>query len=516
MDTSHKTNKDIQISSSNKRLIKNSLALYLRSFLSLAISLYTSRVVLISLGAGDFGIYNVVAGFVSLVIFMNNTLAGSASRFLSFEIGKIGTKDLKRVFTSILTIHFLFAIIMGMILESFGMWFVANKLIIPLERVEAAKMILHFSTVSATLTILMVPANALLIAHERMNVFAYLGLFQVFFKLIIALLLTRITGDSLVIYGVLLLISSFISFCLYHLYCQRKFDEYILRIKFDREKQKEMFAYTGWGIIGSFANMMKLQGVNMLLNMFFGPVVNAARGIAMQINSAIATLVTSFTQALNPQIVKNYAANQIDRVISLVSRGSRLSFYLLLIVSLPILFNTEAILNLWLVNVPDGTIVFTRLIIINSLIECFAQAIGTAFQATGKIKVYQIAIGSVLLLNVPLSYIALKIGYPAYITLFVSIFLASLMSVVRVLLLKKLIPGLKVKLFIYSVYIKSIIITVITVSIYVFLQKIYNIDGLIISSILLVVISICSIMFIGLDTTERKIIYNILKQRKRM
>lgn len=499
----------------NKRIAKNTGMLYIRMMLTMLISLYTSRIVLKILGIEDFGIYNVVGGVVTMFVFLRGALGAASSRYLAFELGRNDIPKLKKVFRSAFTIHVLFALIILLFLETVGLWFVNHKLVIPAERLHAANWIYQFSIFSSIISIIQIPLTASIIAHERMNIYAWLGIFDVVMKLVIVLFLNYSGFDKLITYGFLMTVVSGLLFLVYHFYCKRKFIEYILHFIFEKDLLKEMLQYSGWNFIGSFATIMKLQGINILLNIFFGPSVNAARGIAYQVNNAVNSFTQNFTTAINPQIIKNYANDEIDRMISLLFRGTKFSYFLLLFLSLPTILETEFILDLWLVDVPDYAIIFTRLIIINSLLESFTFVLGVSIQATGKIKWYQLIVGGCLLLNLPISYLFLKMGYPPQTTLFISIVLAFISLMLRVVLIKMQIPALPVKKLFYSVFTIAALVTIVSISAPLSIECLsipvgwtkfiyVTVSGLISTSV--------AIWLLGLTKVERKFIVGLIRK----
>lgn len=497
-------------SENNKRIAKNTGMLYIRMMLTMLISLYTSRIVLKVLGVEDYGIYNVVGGVVSMFSFIKNSLSKANSRHLAYELGKKDMNQLKKVYRSALTIQLLIALFILVILETVGLWFVNYKLNIPDERIVAANWIYQFSIIATIFSILQVPYNASIIAHEKMKIYAYLGIFDVVMKLIIVFLITISGIDKLVTYGFLMLIVSVLLFFIYDFYSRKHFEEYSIKPIYEKTLFKELLGYSGWNFIGSFGNILKMQGNNMLLNIFFGPAVNAARGIAYQVNFAVSSFTQNFTTAMNPQIIKYYSSGEIVEMMKMLFRGAKLSFFLLLFLGLPILMETEFILNLWLVDVPEYAVIFTQLVIINSIIESFTFVMATTVQATGKIKWYQIFVGGFLILNLPISYYFLRLGYPPQVTLFISISLAIIAAISRVVLIKKQIPQFKQWLFIKKVYLNAAFVTFLAFIPPFFIKQLLNTDWLrfILISTISVISSIISIWTIGLSKDERLFIKN--------
>lgn len=431
----------------NKIIIKNTLFLYFRMILILGVSLYTSRVILKILGVEDFGIYNIVGGVVTMLTFISGAMTSATQRFLSFEIGKKNKEKLIQTFRMSINIHIIITIFIIIISESIGVWFINNYLSINPDRMRAANFVFQYSLLSFCFVIISTPYKANLIAHERMNIFAYISVIDVLLKLGAVLILDYISGDKLTIYSILIsIISVFIFFILY-IYNKLNFTTTSYTVYWSNELFYSLFSYTGWNLFGNMASVGMNQGINIILNIFFGPIINAARAISFQVNSAINGFVTNLQSALSPQIVKSYANNDIYYLENLVLLGSRFSFFLIFFLSLPILLKPNTVLNLWLNNYPPYTSIFCQLILVDSLINSLSGTLMSAFQASGKIKKYQITIGSILLLNIPISYFLLYFGLEATVTFLVSITLSLISLFVRLYLLNKLFPGISVKFY---------------------------------------------------------------------
>ena len=405
----------------NKRIAKNTAMLYFRMLIIMSVSLYTSRIILNTLGVEDFGIYNVVGGFVTMFAFLNNAMSSSTQRFLTVELGRKDYRQLTNVFSMSVNIHFLIAGIIFVLSETVGLWFLNTQLTIPAERIIAANWVYQFSIMALLVSIVSVPYNAIIIAHERMNVFAWISIVEVGLKLLIVFMLQWFGFDKLKLYAVLLFSVSLIIRIIYGIYCRINFSESKFSLHWDKPLFKILISFASWNLWGSLSAVLYNQGINVLLNIFFGPVVNAARAIAYQIRSAVDAFVQNFQMALRPQIIKSYASDDLKYMHQLVFQGAKYSFFLLFILTLPILLETKIILNLWLKTVPDYTVVFTRLVIINILIDVVSGTLMTAAQASGKIKLYQGIVGGLLLLNLPVSYLFLKLGFSPEVTLYISI-----------------------------------------------------------------------------------------------
>lgn len=426
-------------SANNKRIAKNTLLLYVRMLFGMLVSLYTSRVILQTLGVEDYGVYNVVGGVITMFTFLNGAMSSATSRYITFEIGKGNMEQLKKVFSTSLQIHAIIALLIVILGETVGLWFLMNELVIPDGRMDAAMWVYQCSIVSCVVGIMSVPYNADIIAHEKMSAFAYISVLEIILKLAIVYLLVVLPFDKLKVYAILVLMVGLLIRYIYTRYCHKHFEEshYIHRI--DKPLLKEMSSFAGWSFWGNLAGVLYTQGLNMMLNIFFGPVVNAARGIATQIQSVALQFVTNFQMALNPQITKTYASGELDKMHSLMFRSARFSFMLMFFLSLPIMLETNYILTLWLGIVPENTVIFARIIIAISLIYTIANPCVIANQATGKVKVYQAVVGGLLLLILPISYIVLEMGAPAYSVFIVHFCVESVAQFARMYMLRNMI-----------------------------------------------------------------------------
>lgn len=448
----------------NKRIAKNTLLLYVRMLLTMCVSLYTSRVVLNTLGVEDYGIYNVVGGIVAMFSFINGSMSSATQRYITFAIGKNNQERLQTIFSTSLQIHTLIAAITIVLGEVIGLWFLYNKMQIPEGRMDAAFWVLQCSIVSTAVMIISVPYNADIVAHERMSAFAYISILEVVSKLLVVYLLLIFDTDKLTLYAFLILaIQLIIRFCYSH-YCNKHFFETKYKHVWDKALFKEMTSFAGWSMFGNLSTVCFGQGLNMLLNVFFGPVVNAARGISVQVQNAITGFVTNFQMALNPQITKTYARGEMGDMHRLMFRSARFSFFLLFFLSLPVLFETNYILTLWLKTVPDNTTVFLRIIICTSLISTISNPMVIANQATGKVKKYQAVCGTTLIMVLPISYICLKLGMPAYSVFIVHFCMEIVCMFARMIMLRPLI-GIRIRDYLKNIHTR--IITVILVSIIV-------------------------------------------------
>ena len=398
------------INSDNKRIAKNTIFMYFRMLITMTVGLYTSRVVLATLGASDFGLYNVVGGIIVVLASINGTLATGTQRFLSYAIGENNETKLNTVFSTAVLLHLIFAVVLFVIAETIGLWFLRFEMNIPAGRESAAFWVYQFSIVTTVINIVQVPYMSAIIAHERMNVYAYMSIYDVVAKLLVVYLIHVAKYDKLIFYAALISVVSVTSALLYNVYCRSKFPECKLHPKMDRSIFKEMAFFSGWNIFGCVAVPLQTQGLNILLNIFFNTVVNAARGIAVQINSIIIQFVNNFQTAVNPQIVKLYAAGQKDEMIHLVINNSKFAGFLYLFIAVPLFVEIEFVLDLWLVDYPEYTIPFVRIILMQSLIQTLTRPVIMVEHAVGKMKGPNLTAGIALLLAVPFTYILLKMG----------------------------------------------------------------------------------------------------------
>lgn len=382
--------------------------LYIRMLLILAVSLYTSRVVLQVLGVEDFGIFNVVGGVIAMLGFLNSSLSGASSRFIAFALGEGDMERLRRIFANVSTLHLLLAGAVVLVGETAGLWFVCHELVIPPERMTAALWVYHCSVLTAAVTIVSVPYNALIIAHERMAAFAYISVLETVLRLVIVWVLIYFGTDKLIVYALLYLAVQLLVRCVYGIYCSAHFEESRTRLMWDGSLAKTLVGYACWTMNGNLAIVGYTQGINILLNLFFGPVVNAARGIAVQVQAATSTFVQNFQMAVRPQIIKSYAVGDMSYMHALVVASSKYGFFLMSLLVCPILLCTEAILRLWLGCVPEYTVGFVRIMALTGLLEPFKVALTNAIHATGDIRKFQIYEGTSLLLVVPIAYALLK------------------------------------------------------------------------------------------------------------
>lgn len=499
---------------SNKRIAKNTLLLYIRMLLLLAVSLYTSRIVLATLGIEDFGLYNVVGGIVSMFTFISMAMGNSTNRYITYALGKGDEKELKEVVSVACVIHWAIAILILVLAETIGLWFLHHKMVIPEGRMVAAEWVYQFSVVACLVTIISVPYNAMIIAHEKMGAFAFITILDAVLKLLIVYLI-QITGhDKLIIYAALILGVNILDRVIYQVYCVRNFDE-ARKIKLTTRfpQFKDMTSFAGWSMIGNLIFLGYTQGVNILLNMFFGPAVNAARGVAFQVQGAMKGFVTNFQTALNPQLIKSYAQRDFTRQIQLLYSSSRLSYFLTLCMVLPVFIEAEGILNLWLKEVPAYSVIFLRLVLLISLTSPLENPIGVSNDATGDIKKYQIVVGCFNIFIVIISYLALELGFPPYSVFIVQLAITTIVLFVKIFLVKKKIR-LSFRDYISKVLIKILFVTlvaaIIPTALHFFAQS-DSVVRLLFNCIIGVISAAAVAFFIGMDLSEKRFVIEGIK-----
>ena len=438
--------------------------LYLRSILVMGVSIYTSRVVLQALGVSDYGIYNVVGGFVSMFSILSSSMTSASQRFISYEMGKKDPQS-NKVFCGTLSIHLLLAAALFVLLESFGIWFLNTQLNIEHERLTAANWVFQCSVLAFCVSLISIPYNATIIAHEKMDVFAYISIYEVFAKLGAVYLLWLTQLDKLIVYAILILVISLSLRLIYGIYCSRHFQECNFRFYIDKELFRSMLSFTGWNFIGTTAGILSNQGVNILINVFWGVALNAARGIAEHVNTAIRTFVTNFMTAMNPQITQSCAAGNYDYMNILIIRGGKYAALLFWSISLIFFVETDYILNIWLVEVPDYSVLFLRCTIIYSIFLALSHTLYIGILATGRIKIYQIIVGSINLLIFLMCYIGYVLGASPEWCYISSIIVAAILVGVRLILLTKYIPKFSGVVYLKKCILKVFLIIIISLTI---------------------------------------------------
>lgn len=501
----------VTTSENNKRIAKNTLLLYFRMLLLMVVSLYTSRVVLNALGVEDFGIYNVVGGVVAMFSVISGSLSAAISRFITFELGRGDGAGLKKTFSAAVTIQLILSLVIVVLIETAGVWFLNAKMTIPADRLAAANWVLQFSIVTFVINLISVPYNATIIAHERMSAFAYISIFEAAGKLGIAFMIMASPVDRLVFYAILMCTVAVSVRLLYGRYCKKHFSECAYSFNWDKELLKRMFGFAGWNFIGASSAVLRDQGGNIVINLFAGPSVNAARGIAFQVNNAITGFVQNFMTALNPQITKSYASGDREYMMTLIYQGARLSFYMLLLLSLPVLANTHYVLSLWLKTVPEHAVLFVQLTLLFAMSESISNPLVTAMLATGRIRNYQIVVGGLQMMNLPVSYVLLRCGCIPETVLIVAVCISQCCLAARLLMLRGMI-GLSVRKYLSKVYMNVLAVTFIA-SIFPFLlaNKLEeSFMNFIFLSLVALVCTGFSIYYIGCNKSERQFVWNKL------
>lgn len=498
----------------NKRIAKNTLLLYIRLFITMAIGLFTSRVVLNTLGVSDYGVYNVVAGFVAMFSLLTGSLSAAISRFLTYHLGKGNMRKLQVVFSTSVTIMIMMAVLVIVLAELFGLWFLNSQLNIPDDRMEAANWVFHFAVLSFAINLISIPYNASIISHEKMDAYAYISILEVVLKLVIVYMLYVSPFDKLVTYAFLLLVVSVIIRFIYGIYCSRKFEECHYTFVFDKGLLNEMGSFAGWNLLGSGAYLFNTQGVNIVTNVFFGVTTNAARGIANQVEGIAKQFVTNFTTAINPQITKSYSIGDISYMHSLVCRGAKFSYLLMLFLVVPFMFETETIMRLWLNIYPPEAPLFLRLSLIGTMFDMLGNSTANAAWATGNIKRYYIVIGGVGSLVFPFSWIAFALGASAYSSYIIFAIIYIAVMFLKVYIIKDLI-SFPPRLFFTDV-LKPVLLTTIVAfvlpCVFYFLipESLFRTVIVVFTSLLSVGIS-CYL--IGLSNSERNKIDKSIKAR---
>lgn len=503
-----KDNKD------SKRVAKNTLILYFRMLLMMFIGLYTSRINLKSLGVEDFGIYNVVGGIVVMFSIINGSITSSISRFITFELGTGNIEKLKKVFSTSITIQIGISLVILLFAETIGLWFLQYKMTIPEERIIAANWVYQFSIISFILNLISTPYNACIISHERMSAFAWISIFDATAQLLVAWFTFIVPMDKLIFYAGAIVLVALINRFIYYFYCKHNFEECSYKFLFDKEIFTKMFGFAGWNFIGASSAILRDTGGNIVINLFCGPSVNAARGIASQVNKAVMSFASSFMTAINPQITKSYACGENEKMLDIIHKGAKYSFFLLLLLGAPVMVETEFIIHLWLGQIPEHTISFVRLAILFAMSEAISNPLITAMLATGKIKNYQIVVGGFQMLNLPLSYIFLRLGFPPESVLIIAIAISQCCFFLRLFMLRPLI-NINVIIYLKEIYVRILSTLVFTfVTLFGFKLFINNdIYSIIFLFFFSIPITIICILYIGCTKEERGILSNIIKNK---
>lgn len=491
----------------NQRIAKNTILLYIRTMFVMVVSLYTSRVILQVLGVEDYGVYQVVGGMVMMFSVISASLSTAISRFITFEIGHGNLQRLKAVFSTSIFIQIIISLVVVVLAEIIGLWFMNTKMQMPEGREFAAFWVLQCSLASFVINLISVPYNACIIAHEHMKAFAYVSIVDVLLRLGICWMIAISPIDRLISYAVLTMLVSLALRFIYAIYCHRHFEESKSRVSFNKNVFKEMFGFAGWSFFNNTMYILNTQGVNMLINVFFGVAFNAARGIAAQVEGAVVQFVNNFTTAVNPQITKSYAAGDFDGMHRLVCRGAKFSYFIMFMMTLPIICESGIILNIWLKEVPPHAVSLVQLSLVLGLLDCIGSSGYTACIATGKIKKYSIIISSIAILEFPLSWLAFSLGGVVEVSYYLYIFVKAAVLVARMFLLRNMV-GLPVKMYVKEVFLPITLTTIVAVIPPILVVSLIpeSIVRLMISLIVGVGVTGIVSLFIGMTMNERAVI----------
>ncbi|QBQ39820.1 lipopolysaccharide biosynthesis protein [Sphingobacterium psychroaquaticum] len=498
------------------KIVKNTLILSSRIFVTLGISLYTSRIMLEVLGVVDFGIFNIVGGIVVLFTFLNAAMSATTQRFFSFNIGRRDENQVNQVFSCSILIHIGIALIVFLLAETVGLWFVNNKLNLPSNRIDTINWVYQFSIISCMLTVFQVPFTALIIAYERMNIFAILSVFEALLRLLFILIISKVEGDKLKMHALSICLITVLITAIYWGYTRLKIRDVRLKFPIEKLQFRKLVSYSGWSLFGNLASTAKGQGINVLLNLVFGVTVNASYAIMMQVQNAINSFVNNFQLALNPQIVKSFAVKDLSRTSQLVFIGIKISFSVMLCLVAPILLYLDDILIIWLKTPPHYAALFIRLCLINMLLDSLSGPLMIGIQASDKIKTYQICVGLLMLLNLPVSYILLKLFELPEITFYVSICISFIALFLRVYFFKRN-TGIKVERFFFDILPRltaGVLATICFVKVLGnFLLSFENIYIWGINVVLLDIAIVFIIILVVLNPLERKTVFQFFRSK---
>lgn len=498
----------------NKRIAKNTLFLYFRQILIMAVSLYTSRLVLQALGVENYGVYNVVGGMVIMFSFLNGALAKATQRYISFGIAKDDIKQQQRTFSMLLNVHLIIALILFVLCETVGIWLFYNKLVIPQECISDAFWVMQCSIFTLLISVTQVPYNASIFGHERMDVYAFISIFEALLKLSIAIILIHNFTDKLLMYGIMIMTAQFIIALIYRCYCHLNFKNCIYVLYWSRDLFKELVGFTGWNLIGNIAWTLNEQGINILINMFFGPIYNAARGVASQVSAAVTSFTTNFLGASSPQITKYYAVGDFDNCIKLCNKSTKYGFFLFMLISLPLISIIQPILSLWLVEVPPLTGTLCMLSLMYVQLRTMGGTLQEVAQATGKVRFFQITQGMVAITAMPTVFIFYKMGFQITMYLYVMIGMTIVNVIVQVIAVHHIFHEYSILLYIKEVVCPILFAFVLPcfASLYGFNVAQFNLIS-IIYCFGVFCLSIISIWFLGMKKNERKWAYNLIKSK---
>ena len=498
----------------NATIAKNTLFLSLRMVFVLLVSLYTSRVFLNVLGVVDYGISNVVAGFVSMFSFLNNSLANAIQRFYNAELGKSGKIGITKVYNTSLIIQGAISLCVLALLESIGLWYLYEKMVVPDDRFNVAFWLYQFSAISTAFVIMQSPFTAAVMAYERMNAYAAISIFEVILKLAFAFALPYINIDRLLMYGAFYMVLSILNFLFYFIYCKAEFKELHFQRVYYKSMFKDMISFSGWNLCGTFACMAREQGLNMILNVFFGPVVNAARGVAYQVSGALQSFVSNLSLAAKPQMVQSFATGDSSRTMKLMYAMSKLSFIFLYILSIPIILNINYILKLWLGNaVPDHTAGFVVLVIITNFMNNLNAPLSNVVYATGQMRNYELTFSTINLLIIPISFFVLKFGAPAEAAFVVYLTMTIFVQIGCLLVMRKLV-SLSLAHYFYGLIVPIVIVSAVTLPLLYGIHRIlpHNLIGIGIEYITIIILAGVLFYYVVLDAAEKSVVNRVVSR----
>lgn len=473
----------------------------------LAIGLYTSRVVLQVLGVEDYGIYNVVGGVVAMFSILYSTMSSASQRFITYALGEKDYDKLRRTFQTSVTLHVILGVFAALLIEILGIWLLYNKLNIPAGRNNAAEWVLHFSALATFIKVICIPYDSLIVAHEKMSAFAYVGIYEAVMKLLIVWMLLLFSYDKLILYALFIVLLQISLRIIYTAYSHKYFTESRgIRLHIDRGLFKEMFAFAGWNILGNGSLLLRNQGIDILSNIFFGVTVNAAKGVSRQVQAAVMTFVSNFQTAVKPQLTKAVAAKEYERVYTLIQQGSRFSFYLLALFSVPIIISADEILNIWLVKVPNWSVIFVQLTFIYLLLDVLSRFLIHAILATGNIRNYQLIVGGTKLFALPLAYVFFYIGFDPTAGIWVNIGLEIVCFSLRLWYNKRRLqfPAHK---YLFDICLRCWIVFIIALSVSFVFKKCIC-DNVFINIGVSGILTITAISIIGIPSSERHMFIN--------
>ena len=487
-----------------KRIAQNTMLLYVRIGLIMLVGLYTSRVVLDALGVDDFGIYNAVGGIVMMFSFLSSTMSTSCQRFYSYEMGRGNFEELRHTCSLCVIVFAAIMVVVAVLAEGSGIWLMYNKMHLA-NRTNASWWVLHCSVVSFMFTIMRTPFVGMVIAKEKMKVFAYMSVIEVLGNLCVAFMIARYGGDRLILYSLLMIVVNASVTIFYLIYCGVFYPECKFNFYWDKNRFLEIFGFAGWNMIGSLSSICKSHGLNILLNIFFSPVVNAARGLAHKIFITLQAFAENFYWAVRPQIIKSYSVGDHEAMLKLVCQSSKFSYFLMLVVSLPVYMETPFLLGIWLKEVPDYTVIFTRLAIINAVVESLGNPMAAAMQAYGKIRNYNLAVGGFVLSILPISYLLLKLGFPPQTVFYVSIVICTLAILVRLLFVRQCV-GLSLRRYAASVVFPVVVVTILASALPIAMSLMVENEILRFFAVTAVSLAATAltVLFIGMTATERR------------